>query len=235
MRKSMRDYRWMFIFFVLILVLGACTRPGQNGTDPIDPSGKTREPVESVFPPMIRVKGKLYKDTGYVDSCLKCGTADGKIVSSVAATKMPEKDNESNFGKGYSYQYSGDNRYILVKIDKKWHIFQSVDIEEQNMPDRVAHFTAEVKEVTEGHLLIDVVDVPEDFIWIFRGQKIGEIKPIRILVDDLEHYQDKIVTTEDLLHKKVEVWFDGSLNVTGPERSDPGELGEVYRIKILDE
>ncbi|MDO4772819.1 MAG: hypothetical protein Q4A72_04600 [Bacillota bacterium] len=61
-------------------------------------------PTEAVFPPFVQVDGKLYQDTGYVNRAIKCGTPDGIISSSVPASEMPQKDNQSNFGTNYEYQ-----------------------------------------------------------------------------------------------------------------------------------
>lgn len=50
---------------------------------------------------------------------------DGEITSTVKQTEIPNKNNQSNFGKNYGYQYVDDT--IEVNIDGKWIVF-----EEQN-------------------------------------------------------------------------------------------------------
>ncbi|MDO5063219.1 MAG: hypothetical protein Q4D77_08565 [Peptostreptococcaceae bacterium] len=231
MKKTKRYYRYVAILFVMLISLIGCSRGSQEGS--IDPSGTGQEPTS--YPPMIMVDGILYKDTGYIDNCVKCGTENGRIRSSVFGTQMPNKDDQSNFGRGYSYQYTGNKGYINVLIDKKWHIFQSLDIEQNTMPDQVAHFTAEVKEVAEDRLLVYVTDIPQEFAWIFQDAALDQIKPIALSAEDLEKRTDKKGSTDGLVGKKVEVWFDGSLKGDEPERSDPIELGRTYRIEVLDE
>lgn len=231
MKKTKRYYRYGAVLFVMLISLIGCSRGSQEGA--IDPSGSGQEPT--AYPPMIMVDGILYKDTGYIDNCLKCGMEDGRIQSSVFGTQIPTKDDQSNFGRGYSYQYTGNKGYINVLIDKKWHIFQSLDIEQNTMPDQVAHFTAEVKEVAEDRLLVYITDIPREFTWIFKDAPLDQIKPIALSVENLEYHKDKEVSTEGLVGKKVEVWFDGSIKGDEPERSDPMEPGMIYRIEVLDE
>lgn len=69
--------------------------------------------------PMVMVNGELYLDTGYEGSGGKCGVMDGKITSAVDGSEKPGKDDQSNFGSGYGYQY-GEEGTIEVCIDGKW-------------------------------------------------------------------------------------------------------------------
>ena len=82
-------------------------------------------------PRYVMIKSKLYKDTGEINKNMKCGTMDGKILTSVDAKEMPKKDNESNFGTGYEYQIGGEDGSITVKIDDKCLIFKEVKEEEK--------------------------------------------------------------------------------------------------------
>ncbi len=72
---------------------------------------------------MIQVKGKVYYDTGMESNALRCGVMDGQIESTVEAGEVPKKDNQSNFGEGYGYQYGTENT-IEVCVDGKWIIFE---------------------------------------------------------------------------------------------------------------
>ncbi|AVM67424.1 hypothetical protein C3V37_06070 [Peptostreptococcaceae bacterium oral taxon 929] len=81
-------------------------------------------------PRYVMIKSKLYKDTGEINKNMKCGTMDGKILTSVDAKEMPKKDNESNFGTGYEYQIGTDGS-ITVEIDDKCLIFKEVKEEEK--------------------------------------------------------------------------------------------------------
>ena len=74
--------------------------------------------------PMVMINGQLYYDTGKVNTEVKCGTMDGEITSTVDGWEKPTEDNQSNFGKGYGYQWGAENT-IQVNMDNKWVIFEA--------------------------------------------------------------------------------------------------------------
>lgn len=82
----------------------------------------TDEPRDLI--PMVMVNGTLYLDTGKESPIKqrKCGTPDGEITSSVEQTEKPTKDNQSNFGTGYEYQYSAEGT-IELYMNEKWWVF----------------------------------------------------------------------------------------------------------------
>lgn len=72
---------------------------------------------------VIMVDNRLFVGTGVEDDVpRKCKTPDGMIDSSVEPNQIPTKNNQSNFGIGFEYQYSEKNT-VVVKIDDKWIIF----------------------------------------------------------------------------------------------------------------
>lgn len=74
--------------------------------------------------PMVMIGGELYYDTGKEsDLGPRCGTMDGEITSTVGSTEVPTKDNQSNFGEGYGYQYLGEYS-IDVYMNDKWIRFE---------------------------------------------------------------------------------------------------------------
>lgn len=78
---------------------------------------------------MLMVDGELYLDTGHeAPSERKCGVMDGKITSTVDMSEQPTKDNESNFGTGYGYQYGSHEGLIEVCMDGKWWVFATEKI-----------------------------------------------------------------------------------------------------------
>lgn len=82
--------------------------------------------------PMVMVNGELYLDTGYkATSVRKCGTMDGEITSEVAGSKQPTKDNQSNFGKGYGYQYGSREGTIEIFMNNQWFIFATEEVRSQ--------------------------------------------------------------------------------------------------------
>jgi len=48
---------------------------------------------------------------------------DGEIISTVDRTEQPAKDNESNFGTGYGYQYGTQEGFIEIYMNEKWCVF----------------------------------------------------------------------------------------------------------------
>ncbi|WP_099950342.1 hypothetical protein [Ezakiella peruensis] len=184
--------------------------------------------VESVLPPMVKVKGIIYKNTGYENAMVKCGTADGEIETSVESTKEPEIDDESNFGKGYEYQYWEDG-YINVEIDNKWMLFKDINLKdnEEEIPKWVGHFTGKVISVEEDSIMVQATEIDDEFYF----KKILT-KPIALPVDNLRHEKDEFLSTEGLEGKSVEVYFGGEIEHTEPESSLPIYIGDVYRIEI---
>ena len=184
--------------------------------------------LESVLPPMVKVKGIIYKNTGYQNGMVTCGTADGEIKTTVEATKEPERDDESNFGKGYEYQ-SWEDGYINVEIDNKWMLFKDIALKdnEEEIPKWVCHFTAEVISTEEDSLMVQATEIDDEFYF----KKILT-KPIALPVDNLRHEKDGVLTTEGLEGKTVEVYFGGEIEHTEPESSLPISIGDVYRIEV---
>ena len=72
----------------------------------------------------IMINGELYYDTGRNSTVqFRCGNMDGNIDSTVGANKLPEKDNQSNFGIGYGYQIGARKGTIEVNLGGEWRIF----------------------------------------------------------------------------------------------------------------
>lgn len=184
--------------------------------------------LESVLPPMVKVKGIIYKNTGYQNAMVTCGTADGEIKTTVEATKEPERDDESNFGKGYEYQ-SWEDGYINVEIDNKWMLFKDLALKdnEDEIPKWVGHFTAEVISTEEDSLMVQATEIDDEFFF-----KKVLTKPIALPIDNLRHEKDEVLTTEGLEGKTVEVYFGGEIEHTEPESSLPISIGDVYRIEV---
>ena len=87
------------------------------------PIEREEAPVDDRIP-MVMVNGKLYYDTGKESTIEgRCGTMDGEITSSVDSTEIPTEDNQSNFGTGFGYQYTGENT-IEIYLNNKWIIFE---------------------------------------------------------------------------------------------------------------
>ncbi len=75
--------------------------------------------------PMVRIGGKLYLDTGKEsDIDARCGVMDGKITSTVEPFQKPTRNNQSNFGSGYEYQFV-NNDSIDIYMNEKWIRFEN--------------------------------------------------------------------------------------------------------------
>lgn len=226
------------ILIAIMILLASCNKEDPNvekensseieKTETFEPGTEPEvEPAEVALIPMVKVDGKIYTGTGYVNSMATCGTADGKILTSVKASESPLNDDESNFGTGYEYQF-WEGPYINIMIDDKWQIFQNIAMDSDFPPNCVAHFKAEVKEVSDDGLRVIATDVPEGF---FFSDKLN--KPINLPIDNLNNSINGFITTEGLEGKTVEIWFDGEVKNFEPEMSYPIELGKVYRINIF--
>lgn len=204
-------------------------------------------PSEEV-PRMVQIDGKCYCDTGFVNSGVTCGTADGKITTSVGAKEKPTKDGESNFGTGMEYQRWNETA-VSVKENDKWILFVDEKADATSIPDGVATFTAKVREAEvlpdtdETRLLVDVSEVPDRFMHL---QKILSLsgKPIAVVIGKAtKFYQDEKLITFDRIQSKstdewkgqsVQIWFDGTVTHDDPEMSYPTALGTVYGLGFSD-
>lgn len=96
-----------------------------------NPEEEKREEVKTEnmgmdLPPMIMVGGKLYKDTGEFSTVGRCGNYDGEILYEVEQFQKPYKNEQSNFGIGYGYQFTGEKGKIDVYINRNWHVFEEL-------------------------------------------------------------------------------------------------------------
>lgn len=95
------------------------------------PADRTQEELSDLIP-MVMVNGELYLDTGKEGTVeARCGMMDGEITSEVDGTKRPTKDNESNFGTGYGYQYGPQEGTIEIYMHDKWWIFATEEARQQ--------------------------------------------------------------------------------------------------------
>lgn len=235
------------LLLALGVALGGCSggtaETGAKGDSPVVKASEAKTPgttaeSPSALAPMVKVDGETYYDLGYVNSAMTCGTADGKIESSVPPTQKPQQSNESNFGVGAQYQ-RWEPGYLSVKRGEKWHIFQNLAMDISTIPPGVANFSGKVVEVAPQRLLVEVTQVPPEFARIFgmRPEETStskpQVKPISLPVDKLDYTANgKTMTTKGLLGKSVTVWFDGTLTKAEPEMSYPAQLGEVYKIAV---
>ena len=184
---------------------------------------------EHNYPPMVKVAGVVYVDTGYENAMATCGTADGEIKTAMDGREMPARDDESNFGTGYGYQF-WEKGYLNVRLNNRWILFKDLNLKNDgDIPKWVAHFTAKVIHAEEDSLLVQATEVDDGFY--FKAQLT---KPIALPIENLEHEKDGFVSTEGLEGKTVVVYFGGEIKNAEPESSVPIGLERVYKI-ILKE
>ena len=105
--------------------------PGQS-ENPSDPPLEETHEWDKI--PMVMVDGKLYYDTGKESTISgRCGVMDGEITSTVDGSEIPTKDNQSNFGTGFEYQYGADNT-IEIFMNEKWIVFEPVSYTHLTLP-----------------------------------------------------------------------------------------------------
>lgn len=220
MKKSI-----LIIMAAMMVFMVACNKEA-TGTN--TNKNTTTNEVESNYPPMVKVDGTTYVDTGYENAMVTCGTADGEIKTTVDGKSKPENDDESNFGKGYGYQVWEDG-YINVQIEGRWILFRDIELKVENgqIPEWVAHFTAKVLSTEEDSIMVEATEIDSRFIL-----KDVFTKPISLPIDNLDNAKDGVVTTEGLEGKSVEVYFGGEIKNTEKESSIPISLENVYRIEV---
>lgn len=76
-------------------------------------------PPEEMPEKAVMVNDVLYYYTGQQVELLRCGVMDGEITKFVSGSTLPAENDESNFGKGYEYQYVDEN-HIDVVMDRVW-------------------------------------------------------------------------------------------------------------------
>lgn len=223
----------LLLVFCLLLACNKNSQPqGQSeNSKPSEEEIQSEEEKEigkQALPPMVQIEDRIYIDSGYVNSMVTCGTADGKITSTVSTSESPSTNDQGNFGTGYDYQFS-DQGYISLKIDDRWIIFRDIAISYDGPPKMVANFTGKVIGTEEDRLLVEVTSHPEEFSFIDQASK-----PVSLEIENLAYSKDGRVTTEGLEGRSVKVFFDGDLINTDPLTSSPARLGQIYYIEVLD-
>lgn len=86
-----------------------------------DPTGKAPEPLDGA-PLRVRIGGVLYESAGVwekeTEETVHCGMMDGEITATTEPWETPTRDDQSNFGTGWGYQFIGDG--ISVNCGRRW-------------------------------------------------------------------------------------------------------------------
>ena len=247
------DYMKKFLLIMMSLALMlsafACQKPNEapnekneaNETNESSETNELDEPDrtdEVALISAVMVDGKLYKDTGYINNLVKCGTMDGKIEKVVPTSEFPKNDGESNFDK-CEYQYAGEG-FLTVYYEGKYLLFSTDDIWDETKK-YVANFTGTVEEVVCDEatkdatmLRIKDIDVPEEFKYIF-GKNTEYPNPFLVKLDYVDVHNDRErIDPKDAQGKKVRVYFDGTAHNTELTSSALITIDSAYEVEVLD-
>ena len=246
---DMKKFLLIMMSLALMLSAFACQKPNEmpnekseeNETNGTNEASEIDEPDKTYEGPIISavmVDGKLYKDTCYINSLVKCGTMDGKIDKVVPTNEFPKNDGESNFDK-CEYQYAGDG-FLTVYYEGKYLLFSTDDIWDKTKK-YVANFTGTVEEVVCDEttkdatmLRIKDIDVPEEFKYIF-GKNTEYPNPFLVKLDYVDvHKGGEPIDAKEIEGKKVTVYFDGTAHNTELTSSALITIDSAYEVEVLD-
>lgn len=113
--------------FIIFMIISICMLSGCTANKDIiqQPESNSQQSIR-----MVMVDNLLFtesKEKSTVET--RTGLIDGKILYSVAETNIPSKNDESNFGTGYKYQYIAENT-IDIYINNNWVRFVTEDPKE---------------------------------------------------------------------------------------------------------
>ena len=243
--------KFLLILMSLLIVMSAfaCQKPNEkpnekseaNETNESSETNELDEPDrtdEVALISAVMVDDKLYKDTGYINNLVKCGTMDGKIEKVVPTNEFPKNDGESNFDK-CEYQYAGEG-FLTVYYEGKYLLFSTRDIWDETKK-YVANFTGTVEEVVCDEttkdatmLRIKDIDVPEEFKYIF-GKNTEYPNPFLVKLDYVDVHNDRErIDPKEIEGKKVRVYFDGTAHNTELESSALITIDSAYEVEVLD-
>ena len=127
----------LILALAMAVSFASCERKEPGTTDIEIPEGAD-------LIPMVMVEGEIYLSTGEISEDGRCGLPDGEIKTSVPQNEEPKQNDESNFGKGYSYQIMPEGEVHLL-INDKWEIFK------KEMPSNTVAGLDENYEFTAPH------------------------------------------------------------------------------------
>ena len=110
-----------------------------------------------------------------------------------------------------AYRIVGNTSHSTVSYTHLPIIFRDINSTDTTIPEEVLHFTAKVKEVNDGNLLVTYVSTAEGFLELSEGDYV-------ISKDNL---QDEVQVGDT-----VEIWTNGIILETYP-----AQIGLAYRIE----
>ncbi len=198
----------------------------------------------------IMVDGKLYYDTGRASTVkYRCGVMDGNIDSTVGSNRLPQKDNQSNFGEDYGYQYGPREGTIEVLLqDGEWRIFATEEVFEDLLNEYSdSSFNDDTKQGS------DIIGCPNELVTTecFPDLEENTFKVTEFSVFELGKGTLKravnisaidALKITDLLYQNGEYWTDGTsdcltdcaINIKGFLYYYHSECGTFIKLNLAD-
>ena len=130
---------------------------------------------------MVMLEDKLYVDTGELGISPTCGTMDFSFDETTDQT--PTKNGQTNFGKGYSGQYYGDNT-IIIMIDDKPCVFGHNVNDVDNVGMSVTKATNNKAEICISNKSDKAWNYGEQFGLEYYDKETGIWKKVYPILDD---------------------------------------------------
>ncbi len=101
-------FGFIIVALLCIALLNGCAKPDM--------------PVQEIPQKVVKVKDTLYYCTDQHIELARCGVMDGEITGYVSPNQLPDKNDVSNFGKGYEYQFANEHHIdiIMPEEDNAW-------------------------------------------------------------------------------------------------------------------
>lgn len=121
----MKKISFLFCIIMTLSLFVGCNKIGNNTekNNKRNYENFNKKNVEE----LVMVNGELYYNTKKESTVTtRCGTMDGEIISVVNADEVPKENDQSNFKKGYGYQFGFEDGQIELNIDNKWIVFEKL-------------------------------------------------------------------------------------------------------------
>lgn len=101
-------FGFITVAFLCIALLNGCAKPDV--------------PAQGIPQKIVMVNNILYHCTDQHIELARCGVMDGEITDYVSPNQLPDKNDVSNFGKGYDYQFADEHHIDIVmpEEDNAW-------------------------------------------------------------------------------------------------------------------
>lgn len=127
MRKKLwiRSIESVMVLSCMLAITGCKKEVSKGNEQTSQGEEQMLQPVDQM---MVMLNGVLYSSDGAEsDITGRCGVMDGEITSTVLESQAPSQNQQSNFGKGYGYQFV-DRNSIDVCMDDKWIRFDKATV-----------------------------------------------------------------------------------------------------------